>query len=158
MIIGAIRFSRSIPLGSDIGVVLERQGVLVVFTYEQLAGGKKRERCIPGRRQVPDFPQDLLRADTAVQLGNDGKTIIRRLLDYFGAALIAASLAISPAGANDKRYVGEMHAPVTVAYQGKKIEVFFLKNNRKREIDGHVADGEIYYFQFEPLKSKLHYV
>ncbi len=65
---------------------------------------------------------------------------------------------LSWAGDGYLRYIGEMHPPITITEDGKKIEVFFMRNNRKADIDDHVAEGEIYYFQFAPLESKLHYV
>ncbi|WP_152985524.1 hypothetical protein [Pseudomonas taeanensis] len=63
------------------------------------------------------------------------------------------------AGGSDPRYVGELHPPIIVSDAGKKMAVLFLKNNFKKSIENtHVATGEIYYFQVQPLTPELKYV
>jgi hypothetical protein len=59
----------------------------------------------------------------------------------------------------DPRYVGELHPPLVVSDKERKIVVLFLKSNLKGSIENtHVATGEIYYLQAQPLKPELKYV
>ena len=83
--------------------------------------------------------------------------IFRQIL-ILHITLFVAMQALATDG-SDPRYVGELHPPVMVSDKGNKIAVFFLKNNFKNSISNiHVATGEIYYFQVQPLTPELKYV
>lgn len=70
----------------------------------------------------------------------------------------SAAMQVPAADGSDPRYVGELHPPVMASDKDNKIVVFFLKNNFKKSIvNTHVASGEIYYFQVQPLASELKY-
>lgn len=71
---------------------------------------------------------------------------------------LSAAMQVLAADGSDPRYVGELHPPVIVSDKGKNMAVFFLKSNFKNSIaNTHVATGEIYYFQIEPLIPELKY-
>lgn len=89
---------------------------------------------------------------------------MKKYLKIFKNALIlqitfAAVMQVSAADSQDPRYVGELHPPVIASDKNEKIAVFFLKNNFKTSIaNTHIATGEIYYFQVQPLAPELKYV
>lgn len=59
----------------------------------------------------------------------------------------------------DPRYTGELHPPIMISEKNKKTVILFLKNNLKDEIKtAHVANGEIYYLQVQPIIPELNYV
>jgi hypothetical protein len=83
--------------------------------------------------------------------------LFRRLL-ILQITFAAATQALAADG-SDPRYVGELHPPVTISYRNKKMTVLFLKNNFKNSIEGtHIATGEIYYIQVQPLTPEFKYV
>lgn len=68
-------------------------------------------------------------------------------------ALALAATAPAP------RYIGELHPPVVVSEDNKKLVVYFLKSNFKNSIsEAHIAAGEIFYVQVHPLKADLKYI
>lgn len=72
---------------------------------------------------------------------------------------LAATMQALAVGSNDSRYVGELHPSVIVSEKDRKVVVVFLKSNFKNSIEGaHVATGEIYYLQVQPLVPALKYV
>lgn len=89
---------------------------------------------------------------------------MKKSLKIFNQALILqitffTAMQASAADGGDPRYVGELHPPVVVSDKNEKIAVFFLKNNFKTSIaNDHIATGEIYYFQIQPLAPELKYV
>lgn len=89
---------------------------------------------------------------------------MKKFLKIFRQALIlqisfSATILALAANGSDPRYIGELHPPVIVTDKGKKMAVLFLKNNFKESIENtHVATGEIYYFQVQPLTPELKYV
>jgi hypothetical protein len=57
------------------------------------------------------------------------------------------------------RYIGELHPPVVVSEDNKKLVVYFLKSNFKNSIsEAHIAAGEIFYVQVHPLNADLKYI
>lgn len=84
------------------------------------------------------------------------KTLFRILI--LSLTLTNKALALT-ATAPAPRYIGELHPPVMVSEDKKKLVVYFLKSNFKNSIsEAHIAAGEIFYVQVHPLKADLKYI
>ena len=84
------------------------------------------------------------------------KIFSKTLITCFVLTITQSALT---AETSDPRYIGELHPPVMVSEDNKKLVVYFLKSNFKNSIsEAHIAAGEIFYVQVHPLKADLKYI
>jgi len=84
------------------------------------------------------------------------KIFSKTLITCFVLTITQSALT---AETSDPRYIGELHPPVMVSEDNKKLVVYFLKSNFKNSIsEAHIAAGEIFYVQVHPLKAELKYI